>query len=37
MRKTVKTGRGTGKTIETMMMMKERKNLYTIVPEYRDW
>ena len=34
MRKTVKTGRGTGKTIETMLMMKEQKNLYTIVPRY---
>ncbi|TDM23783.1 hypothetical protein [Macrococcoides canis] len=34
MRKTVKTGRGTGKTIETIQLMKENKNLYTIVPNH---
>lgn len=32
MRKTVKTGRGTGKTIETINMMERDKELYVIVP-----
>ncbi len=35
MRKTVKTGRGTGKTYETVEMMLRDKDLYTIVPDKR--
>lgn len=35
MRKTVKTGRGTGKTYETIEMMLRDKDLYTIVPNKR--
>lgn len=32
MRKTVKTGRGTGKTYETVKMMLDNPNLFCIVP-----
>ena len=35
MRKTVKTGRGTGKSYETVEMMLRDKDLYTIVPNKR--
>ena len=35
MRKTVKTGRGTGKSYETVEMMLRDKDLYTIVPDKR--
>lgn len=35
MRKTIKTGRGTGKTYETVKMMLRDKDLYTIVPDKR--
>lgn len=34
MRRTVKTGRCTGKTTETLYMMKDNKNLYTVIPKH---
>ncbi|MGS4092121.1 hypothetical protein ACEUV0_04715 [Staphylococcus pseudintermedius] len=32
--KQVMTGRGTGKTEQTVLMMQENKKLYTILPAY---